>query len=90
MPQSLPSLIVIELAIARQLVRFRAGAGLSLAEMAKALGCSYQQVQKYERGQNRISAARLFQYAQACGVPVAEFYPPTVYTLSGVRQKDTL
>ena len=42
--------------------------------LAKALGVSFQQVQKYETGANRVGAARLGQIAAALGVPISFFY----------------
>ena len=47
--------------IALQLRVFRIHAGLSQEEFASLLGVTYQQVQKYEKGQNRISASRLWE-----------------------------
>ena len=43
-------------------------------ELAGRLGVSFQQVQKYEKGRNRISASRLWELASALGVPVAYFF----------------
>lgn len=43
-------------------------------ELAKRLGISFQQVQKYERGGNRISASRLYEVAAILRVPVAYFF----------------
>ena len=43
-------------------------------EVAEALGVSYQQIQKYERGLNRVSASKLFEVARALGVPVSFFF----------------
>ncbi|MFM8678227.1 MAG: helix-turn-helix domain-containing protein [Alphaproteobacteria bacterium] len=48
--------------------------GMSQEQLAAALGITFQQVQKYERGANRISASRLFQASRALGVPVAWFF----------------
>ena len=42
--------------------------------MSDALGVTFQQVQKYERGANRISAGRLFRIAKVFDVPVAFFF----------------
>ncbi len=50
--------------------------GLSQQNLADVLGITYQQEHKYERGINRISAARLFQIAKALGAQVTEFFPP--------------
>ena len=44
---------------------------MSQQVLADALGLTFQQVQKYERGSNRISASKLFQIAQFLEVPVS-------------------
>ena len=44
--------------------------GLSQEKLAGSLDLTFQQVQKYERGANRIGAGRLFQLARALEVPV--------------------
>lgn len=44
--------------------------GLSQETLATALGLTFQQVQKYERGSNRISASKLYEIAKALKVPV--------------------
>jgi transcriptional regulator with XRE-family HTH domain len=48
--------------------------GLSQAELGSALGVTFQQVQKYEKGINRVGAARLQQIATALDVPVTFFF----------------
>ncbi len=48
--------------------------GLSQEKLADALGLTFQQVQKYEKGTNRISASRLQQISGALGVPIEFFY----------------
>ncbi|MEE8546257.1 MAG: helix-turn-helix transcriptional regulator [Alphaproteobacteria bacterium] len=48
--------------------------GLTQQEMAELIGVTYQQAHKYERGINRVSAGRLFDIAQALGVPVSHFF----------------
>ena len=47
---------------------------LSQAELAKGLGLTFQQIQKYETGANRISASKLHQIAMFLKMPVAGFY----------------
>src|SRR5690242_21550414 len=47
---------------------------ISQAELGEKLGVSFQQVQKYEKGVNRVGAARLQQIASALDVPVTFFY----------------
>ena len=48
--------------------------GMTQEKLGVALGVSFQQVQKYEKGANRISASRLRQIASALDVPVTHFY----------------
>uniref|UniRef100_UPI003983C95A helix-turn-helix domain-containing protein n=1 Tax=Phenylobacterium sp. TaxID=1871053 RepID=UPI003983C95A len=48
--------------------------GVSQEKLAEALGITFQQVQKYERGANRVSASKLWEIARALGTPVAYFY----------------
>lgn len=48
--------------------------GKSQDQIARALGVSFQQVQKYERGTNRISASRLFDVSRFLNVPVGYFF----------------
>ena len=47
---------------------------ISQTTLAAALGLTFQQIQKYERGSNRISASRLWDISQALGVPVTYFF----------------
>jgi transcriptional regulator with XRE-family HTH domain len=49
-------------------------AGVSQEKLGEALGLTFQQVQKYEKGSNRISASRLQQIAQMLEVPVSFFF----------------
>ncbi len=49
-------------------------AGISQEKLGDALGLTFQQVQKYEKGANRISASRLQQIAKMLDVPVAFFF----------------
>lgn len=48
--------------------------GLTQQQLAGACGVRFQQIQKYETGANRISAARLWQLSEALEVPVGYFY----------------
>ena len=48
--------------------------GMSQTEVANALGVTFQQVQKYERGTNRVSASRLFDLSRILSVPVQYFF----------------
>jgi transcriptional regulator with XRE-family HTH domain len=48
--------------------------GMSQEKLGEALGLTFQQVQKYERGVNRIGASRLFDLARVLDVPVSFFF----------------
>lgn len=48
--------------------------GMSQEKLGEALGITFQQIQKYEKGINRISASRLQQTARVLGVPIDYFY----------------
>ncbi len=48
--------------------------GLSQEKLAAMLGLTFQQVQKYERGTNRVGASRLYDISQALEVPIGFFY----------------
>lgn len=47
---------------------------VSQEQLGEALGLTFQQIQKYEKGQNRIGAGRLYRIAQILSVPVEVFY----------------
>jgi len=55
--------------------------GLTQRQFAEMIGVSHQQVQKYERGIDRVSAGRLFEIGGALSVPIADFF-------EDIRQKD--
>ena len=48
--------------------------GLSQEKLGEALGLTFQQVQKYERGANRVGASRLFDLSRVLDVPVSFFF----------------
>ena len=48
--------------------------GLSQTDLGKAVGVTFQQVQKYEKGTNRISASRLFNLSRVLDVPISFFF----------------
>lgn len=52
----------------------RIALGVSQQALASKLGLTFQQIQKYERGRNRISASRLFDIAQVLGMSIESFY----------------
>ena len=64
----------IDAYVGAQIRRRRIAAGLTQQGVAKVLGVSFQQVQKYENGVNRVSAGRLFILARILGTEMIEFY----------------
>ncbi len=52
----------------------RASRKLSQTDLAKSSGITFQQVQKYEKGTNRVSASRLFEFATLLGVEISYFF----------------
>ena len=64
----------IDLHLGKRLRRRRRLLGLTQQQLAGAVGVRFQQIQKYECGANRISAARLWQLSEALQVQVAYFY----------------
>ncbi|MFV0431481.1 MAG: helix-turn-helix domain-containing protein [Alphaproteobacteria bacterium] len=48
--------------------------GISQEQLGEAVGLTFQQIQKYERGANRVSSSRLWEFSQLLGVEVAWFF----------------
>jgi transcriptional regulator with XRE-family HTH domain len=63
-----------DFAIARRIRERRLACGFSQEKLAERIGLTFQQVQKYEKGINRISAGKLLQIADALSVPAAWFF----------------
>ena len=64
----------IDTHLGKRLRRRRRLLGLTQQQLAGTVGVRFQQIQKYECGANRISAARLWQLSEALEVPVGYFY----------------
>lgn len=60
--------------IGRRIRGARIAAGMSQEILGAKLGLSFQQVQKYEKGTNRVGGSRMLQIAKALGVNVADFF----------------
>src|SRR4051794_14146809 len=63
-----------DVAIGERLRALRLDRGLSQDALAGAIGVTFQQLQKYEKGANRVSAGRLLAIAAALKVPIMAFY----------------
>jgi transcriptional regulator with XRE-family HTH domain len=64
----------IDRRVGAQLRSLRRMAGFSPFEFARLLGCSERQVERYENGRERLSAARLFEATRVLGVTVDELF----------------
>ncbi len=63
--------------------------GMSQEKLAQAFGVSFQQVQKYERGANRISASRLHLLTKTLDVPISYFFEGLPSTVHEPTQAET-
>ena len=61
----------IDVELARRIRAAREAAGLSQTEVGVRIGVSYQQMQKYEHGRNRLSVGRLVRIASALDLPAS-------------------
>jgi len=63
--------------------------GMSQEMLGKAVGLTFQQIQKYERGINRIGASRLFTLSKVLSVPIAFFFDemPRVLATAGAKAR---
>ena len=67
--------------------------GLSQEAIAKAVGITFQQVQKYEKGSNAMNAVRLYEFAQFMQIPVAYFFDvlesstPSIHETVGMAEE---
>ena len=59
--------------------------GMSQSKLGEALNVTFQQVQKYEKGKNRISASRLYQISQTLDVPISYFFDELPDNISGPK-----
>ncbi|WP_249208681.1 helix-turn-helix domain-containing protein [Magnetospirillum sulfuroxidans] len=71
-PSGLPNPVDVHVGV--RIRQRRTLLGLSQGQLAEALGLTFQQVQKYERGANRVSASRLHDLSHALDVPVSFFF----------------
>jgi len=83
----------IDLSVGSRLRQARLLAGASQEEVGNAIGVSFQAVQKYENGENRLSAGRLAAAAKFLGVPMSFFFqddaePATAGDTAGFSTKE--
>lgn len=64
----------VDVAVGNRVRELRIRAGITQQTLAKEIGVSFQQVQKYEKGANRMGASRLVQVAGILKIPVATLF----------------
>jgi transcriptional regulator with XRE-family HTH domain len=86
----------VDASVGERLRRRRREIGLSQAQFGDQLNLTSQQILKYERGENRIAAGRLLEFAQILGVPIRYFFQDADRPLLGkenthaIRDHDAL
>lgn len=76
-------IIDFDIAIGRRIRIQRTLRNITQTQLADAIGITFQQIQKYEHGTNRISAGKLLQIAHFLGVPVSVFFDGLEETKNG-------
>lgn len=73
----------VDIHVGRQIRARRDQIGMSQETLGEELGITFQQIQKYERGANRVAAGRLFEFAKVLGCSILYFYEGVIDQLSG-------
>jgi transcriptional regulator with XRE-family HTH domain len=68
----------------------RLAKGLSQTELASALGVTFQQVQKYEKGTNRVGSGRLLLISKALGIPLLDLFEGSKASTSKSDEKSPM
>ncbi len=64
----------VDVHIAQKLRQFRVAAAMTQEQLGDLIGVTFQQIQKYEKAQNRVSASKLFELSQLLNKPVSAFF----------------
>lgn len=64
----------IDVEIGKRMRQARVAAGLTQTDLGTQLGISFQQIQKYEKGRNRVGGGRLYKIARILGMKVTYFF----------------
>ena len=87
MPKNKPTRLFgphpVDVHIGQRIRERRLICGISQSELGKGADITFQQVQKYERGANRVSGSMLYEFANTLGVPVFYFYEGLVHGDAG-------
>ncbi|RWD16105.1 MAG: XRE family transcriptional regulator [Mesorhizobium sp.] len=63
-----------DLHVGRQIATVRVLSDVSQAQLARSIGVTFQQLQKYENARNRVSASMIYEIGKSLGVPVSRFF----------------
>ncbi|NTJ61243.1 helix-turn-helix transcriptional regulator [Agrobacterium rhizogenes] len=69
----------IDIEVGKRIRAQRRQLGMSQSALAEKLGLTFQQVQKYEKGTNRVGASRLQRVADCLSVPISHFFDNTAF-----------
>ena len=64
----------VDVHVGARMRQHRTQLGMSQTKLGEAVGLTFQQIQKYERGANRVGSSRLYEFARALDVPVSFFF----------------
>lgn len=78
----------VDVHVGRKLKQIRTMRRLSQTDVAKELNLSFQQIQKYEIGSNRIAASRLYELARILDVPTSYFFEGLDATSGTTESRD--
>lgn len=75
----------IDVHVGQRLKLVRKHSKKSQSKLGDAVGLTFQQIQKYEKGANRIGASRLFEFSQIFDVPISYFFDDIPPEIAGER-----
>nr|WP_295237193.1 helix-turn-helix transcriptional regulator [uncultured Brevundimonas sp.] len=77
----------IDITVGSRIVSQRLAKRMTQTDLANSIGVSFQQVQKYERGTNRVSASRLWRISEALNVPMTYFFDGVTTNAGAPREE---
>lgn len=78
----------VDVHVGKRIKQMRALRRLSQTDVAQKLNLSFQQIQKYEIGSNRVAASRLYELSKIFGVPTSYFFEGLAEEMEPTENKD--
>ena len=75
----------VDIHVGKKIRTQRMMSGISQSELGDRIGVTFQQIQKYEKGANRVSASRLVEIANAMSIDVRSFFDEFVVSRQGLQ-----